>query len=110
MTIKYGDVVFEGPYHANEWEPPCRAAVYVIAIPDKTWTPKGYRPVYFGESGNLSDRGFWRSHHRYRCFIGEAGSESNLYVGIHRMPDSTEDQRRKVEQTLVEKYKPKCNM
>ena len=110
MTITWGDVEFEGPYPATNWTPPYRAAVYAIMTkPDPTNKPTTYRIIYFGESSNLSNRGFWRSHHKNECFVEQAGSESNLYIGIHRMPTSTEDQRRETEQRLINQYNPICN-
>lgn len=109
MTINYGGITFDGPYRVTEWEPPYRAALYAIIMPDETCKPKPFQVLYFGESGNLSDRGFWRSHHKYQCFIRHAGSESNLFIGIHKMPGSTESQRREVEQRLIKQYKPICN-
>lgn len=110
MTITWGDITFDGPYSVTDWEPPYRAAVYAIMMkPDPTNKPTTYRILYFGESSNLSERGFWRSHHKYQCFIDNAGSESNIYIGIYRMPNSTEEERRAVEQKLIAQYNPVCN-
>lgn len=101
MTITWGDITFEGPYLATDWEPPYRAAVYAIMVK----TDDKYRIIYFGESGNLSERGFWRSHHKYECFMEKAGNdEQKLHIGIHLMPDSTEEERKKIEQRLVAQY------
>lgn len=109
MTIKWGEISFEGPYPATSWIPPRKAAVYAIMIkPDPKNKPQTYRILYFGESGNLSERGFWKSHHKYECFIKEAGSESNLYIGFHAMPGSTEDQRREIEKKLNDQYNSNC--
>jgi hypothetical protein len=110
VTITWGDITFEGPYSITSWEPPYRAAVYAIMMkPDPEKKPRTYRIIYFGESSNLSERGFYRAHHKYECFIKEAGSEANLYIGIYLMPDSTEEERREVEQRLINQYKPACN-
>jgi len=101
---------FEGPYLVNEWEPPRRAAVYAIMTrPDPQNRPNVYRVLYIGESSNLSERGFVRSHHKYKCFIRNAGSEDNLYIAIYLMPGSTEEDRREVEQYLISVYEPPCN-
>jgi hypothetical protein len=109
MIIKWGEVEFEGPYPITDWEPPNQAAVYAIMMKPYPQM-KVYKFVYFGESGNLSERGFYRAHHKYDCWIREAGSEGNLYIGIHRMPDSTDEQRRKLESVLMlGPYKPACN-
>lgn len=109
MTITWGNVKFEGPYPITEWEPPNRAAVYAIMIkPDPVNKPKTYRIIYFGQSSNLSERGFYRSHHSYECWLEQAGKESNIYIGIYRMPNSTEEERRNIEQRLITEYEPVC--
>jgi hypothetical protein len=68
-----------------------------------------YRIIYFGESENLSQRGFLAGHHQYECFLKQAGSENNLYIGTYEMPNSTQDDRRNVEQSLIRQYDPVCN-
>lgn len=110
MSIKWGNVAFDGPYPITDWDPPYRAAVYAIMMkPDPANRPKTYRILYFGESENLSERGFYRSHHKYDCWLEEAGSDSNLYIGIHLMPNSTKEERTAVESALIDEYQPTCN-
>lgn len=110
MIITLGDVKFDGPYPITQWDPPYRAAVYSIMIkPDPTNKPDTYRIIYFGESGNLSERGFYKVHHKYQCWLQQAKSESNIYIGIYKMPESTQEQRTEVEQKLITQYKPVCN-
>jgi hypothetical protein len=107
MTIKWGEISFDGPYPITKWDPPRKAAVYVIMMPGKE---KGYyKLIYVGETENLSDRGFYKSHHAYDCWIKEAGNESKLSIGIHAMPGSTKDDRLKIEQQIKSKYSPACN-
>ncbi len=67
-----------------------------------------YYAIYFGESSNLSERGFV-SHHKRSCWINVAGSETRLYVCVHLMPNSTTEQRRKVEQACIQKHDGACN-
>ena len=69
--------------------------------------PNLYRVLYIGESSNLSERGFVRSHHKYKCFIRNAGSEGNLHIAICLIPGSTEEDE-KVEQYLIS-VEPPCN-
>jgi hypothetical protein len=110
MSITWGDVSFEGPYSITNWNPPYRAAVYAIMMkPDSRSKLNTYRILYFGESGNLSDRGFYRSHHKYNCWIRNAGSDDNLYIGIHPMPNSTDEERKRIEAALIARYNPVCN-
>lgn len=110
MSIRWGDISFDGPYPINRWEPPYRAAIYAIMMkPDPVNKSATYRILYFGESGNLSERGFFRSHHKYECWIKNAGSENNLYIGTYLMPDSTQDERKEIEGRLISQYTPVCN-
>lgn len=109
MSIKYGSYVFDEPVLFALWSPPNRTGLYAILIPDKSFRPKPFRVIYFGESGNLSERGFFKSHNKYSCWIREAGSEENLYIAIYLMPDSTPSQRKFIEKLLITQYKPVCN-
>lgn len=107
MTITWGKIRFDGPYKINNWDPPFRAAIYVIMIPgDKEGY---YKLIYIGESGNLSERGFYKNHHAYNCWIKYADSESNLFIGIYPLPSSTQSERTKIEQQLISEYNPICN-
>lgn len=110
MSITWGNLSFDGPYTITNWEPPYRAAIYAMMTkPDPQNKPSTYRILYFGESSNLSERGFYRFHHKYNCWINYAGSDNNLFIGIYLMPDSTEDERRGIESALVNQYNPECN-
>jgi len=107
MSIKWGNYSFDGPYQITNWNPPYRAAVY--AIMKETDKPETYGIIYFGETEDLSGRGFVEPHHKYPCFIDQAGAESNLYIGIHLMPNSTQQKRMIVESELISEYNPVCN-
>ena len=110
ISIEWGGITFDGPDPITQWDPPYRAAVYAIMMrPDPENKPTTYRILYFGESSNLSERGFYRFHHKYECWLNEAGSESNLFIGIYLMPNSIAEERKRVEQRLVSEYNPKCN-
>jgi len=89
MSIIYDGTQFTEPVKLNTWEPPFRAGLYAILVPNQTVKPKAYAIVYFGESGNMSERGFL-SHHKRSCWIRQAGSESNLWISTYLMPNSTE--------------------
>lgn len=109
MTITWGNTVFSEPELLSSWNPPFRAALYAIMMrPDSVGNPTSFRILYFGESGNLSDRGFG-THHKRDCWIEHAGGLDNVYVGLHFMPDSTEEQRCNLETALKNQYAPDCN-
>ena len=108
--IKWCNIDFDGPYSIVNWKPPFRAAVYAIMMkPNPRNKPDTYRILYFGQSSNLSERGFFRSHQKYICCIDEAGDESNLYIGIYLMPNSSEEERNEIEDKLIYEYQPVCN-
>ncbi len=110
MSIKWGDYNFQGPYKLNTWEPPRKAGIYaIIHKTDPKNKPRSYTIDYFGESGDLSDRGFPWSHHRKSCFISRAGFKDNVYIATHFMPGSSEQDRQKVERALLKQYNPYCN-
>jgi hypothetical protein len=110
MSLRIRGVEFEeGPIKIRSWNPPYRAGVYAFITPgdsDKTWVF-----LYIGETGNLSERGFPASHHKYECCKKEAGSDEDLYVIIHLMPGSTSKDRREMETKLIHagRGKPVCN-
>lgn len=111
MSIKWGNYDFDGPFKLDDWEAPYRAAVYAIMYKnDPIGNPDTYSIVYFGESTNLSERGFPWSHEKSSCWERKAGSRGNLYIGVHYMPDSTGEDRREVEQALIQPFNPPCNM
>ena len=108
MTITWGEISFEGPYQISNWDPPNRAGVYAIMYKQDV-SKNLFTLVYIGESGNLNDRGFYMSHHQYKCWISYAGSESNIYIGTYLMPYSTDEQRREIERSLIKRLDPFCN-
>lgn len=108
MSIIWGEISFDGPFQINDWDPPNRAGIYAIMY-KKDVSGYLYSLVYIGEAGNLNDRGFYQSHHRYNCWISHAGSESNIYIGTYLMPNSTDEQRREIEGGLINRLDPACN-
>lgn len=61
--IMFGTYWFTEPQQIGAWDPPYLAALYAVLVPDWRATPRPFRVIYFGESGNLSGRGFLLSHH-----------------------------------------------
>lgn len=109
MSIRYGGYVFDAPAPLAAWSAPGKAGVYAILVPDQTYRPMPFRVIYFGESGDMSERGFLKGHRKYSCWIREAGSEESLYIAVYPMPKSTPEQRRAVESKLISEVGPVCN-
>ena len=104
MSISFSGHIFSDPVPVATWMPPYQAGIYAILIPDSSAKPLPFRVIYFSESGNLSDRAFLRGHHRYLDWLQISGSEYNLYIAIHLMPDSTKEERSEVEAHLKADY------
>ncbi len=93
-------ISFSKPFPKDEWDPPKKAALYLILRKDDGMI------IYVGESGNLDDPEFWRGHPKYNCWVRVAGAEKNLAIAFHPMVDSTPVQRKEMESGLVRKLQP----
>lgn len=109
MSIKYSDLVFSEPVPLASWEAPVRAGVYAILTPDARCKPRPFSVIYFGESGNMSERGFLDAHHKCGDWRRVAQSDAKLFIATYPMPYSTPEQRRAVEAALITNYNPVCN-
>jgi hypothetical protein len=107
--IKFSIYLFTEPEPLTSWQAPPRAGVYVILIPNGSYNPRPFQPIYFGESGDMSTRGFLNLHHKCGDWRRVARDDKNLFVAAHSMPTSTPEQRRAVESELVGLYSPVCN-
>jgi hypothetical protein len=81
--------------------------IYAILVPDAVWNPKPYRPIYFGETEDFSQR-VSIAHERYGDWRREAGS-AQLYVAQLWMFGSSKQGRTSIERGLIDAYKPTCN-
>lgn len=100
--IRLDGISFGKPFPMEEWNPPRKAALYLILRKDDGMI------IYVGESGNLDDRGFWKGHPKYNCWVRVAGTEKNLAIAFHSMADSTPVQRKEAESKLVKRLQPLC--
>ena len=79
--------------------------IYVILAPDVRWTPRQFRPIYFGETGDFSAR-VNKSHERFDDWQRET---TQLYVAQMFMTGSTKQLRLDIENALTDWYTPSCN-
>ena len=109
MPIRFYDIDFSEPELLSNWNPTNQAGIYAIMIPNQFGRPMPFTPIYFGESENMSERGFL-FHHKRSCWLRQASNnENNLFISTYLMPNSTEEQRKNIESRLIAKYKPHCN-
>ena len=109
MSIQFGDYVFDEPILFGKWQPPKQPCIYAVLVHDPKVKPKPYTVLFFGESDNLSDQAFFRSHIKYSCWTKQAGAEKNLFITQLKMPDVDGIQRKKTLNALIQKYQPVCN-
>ena len=109
--IRFGPYIFSEPQllpQARTFQSIVLPGVYVVLVFDAFWGPRPFRPLYFGESGDLWSRttaaheksGSWRLH---------AGMFALLYRAFCPLPGSTQSQRQAAESALVAQYNPPCN-
>jgi len=106
--IRFKDRLFSDPKRFPGWSGPQTSGLYAILVPDQGWSPRPFRPIYFGECQDFSKR-VSTSHEKYPSWIREAKAPSRLFVAVHYMPSSTQDGRRALESELIAHYEPVCN-
>ena len=108
--IYFANYQFSDPECLLNWATSEKSGIFAILVQDPTSRSKPYKAIYFGESEDMSERGFFKSHFRYDRWIREAGSEADLYISVFPMPDSTPDLRQGIETFLIKYYHPACNL
>ena len=68
-----------------------------------------FQVIYVGESEKSQDEDFFKSHEKSKCWADAAGSEGNLYLSIYPMWKSTQDERKRLANKIINKYRPQCN-
>ena len=105
--MRFLDRYFTEPIAFGRSSLPGFAGIYAILVSDAGWQPRPYRPVYFGEAGDLAVR-VVASHEKYGEWLRAAGTADKLYVAYHLMSGG-EAQRAAFEQSLIREYQPECN-
>lgn len=107
--IRFSNRIFTEPAPFSLALAPVSSGIYAILAPDASCRPRPFRVIYFGESGNFSQR-VTEQHDRLNDWRGEAGGAANLYVAFCPTPLLKHQQRRWVEHDLVARYRPACNL
>jgi hypothetical protein len=108
--IYFGNYQFSDPECLLNWTTSEKSGIYAILVKDSTSRSNPYKAIYFGESEDMSERGFFKSHYRYERWILEAGNEADLYISVFPMQNSTSELRQGIEAFLIKYYQPSCNM
>jgi hypothetical protein len=107
--IRFDNRIFTEPAPFALAEPPVSSGIYVVLVPDPSCRPRAFRAIYFGEAGNFHGR-VTDSHALFDDWIREAEDVANLYVAFCPTPLLREVQRRWVENDLIARYRPACNL
>ena len=86
---------------------PDQAGLYVVLAPDATWGPRPFRPIYFGESGEIWLRST-AGHEKWSAWVDRCGVQG-VYRSLHPMPGSTRRERQAAESALISAYNTPCN-
>jgi hypothetical protein len=105
LIVPYRPTLRLAPRPISTTQVPSYAGLYVVLVYDPSCSPLPYRPLYFGQAMELSDR-VCRSHEKYSSWEKAAGS-SSLYVAFCEMPSALD--RDIAERGLIERYLPQCN-
>jgi hypothetical protein len=104
--IRFGDYVFTEPIPLDRlFLPPHSTGVYAILIPDPTWGPRDFQPLFFGEF----------AHGRYSITAAElslsyrAAAGKSLYIAVLGIPEAHAGDLASLKQKLIYAYRPICN-
>ena len=106
--IRFGDYLFSYPVPLGHSTLPLRSAgLYVILMPDSTWGPWQFQPLYFGEFG--CQRQVHMSAAQQMFCLKVTGGRS-LYCALLVLPSQQEWQISRIKKELIERYRPISNM
>ncbi len=106
MTIQILHYEFLGPIKISEWGPPMDEVVYVLFGKIK----EGYTMIFTDQTEKVTEDNFFIKNEKFKCWLQHAGSESQLYLSIYPMWNSEKDDRERIVQKIISKYKPVCNV
>ncbi len=106
--IRFADYVFAEPVPLDSFlVPPQMMAIYAVLVPDPTWGPRQFQPIFFGiingqRQGQLSPE-------EYRSCLRVAGGKG-LYVATCNLPPLFQpSESHRIQRELIHVYSPLCN-
>ncbi len=80
--------------------------VYLIMSRQKD----SFNIIYAGDCEQTSDKEFFTSNSSFKCWTEKSGSEKSLYLAILPLFESENDERKKILDKILVRYRPICNM
>ena len=66
--------------------------------------------LYASEVEKPDQLDFFTQNDKFKCWVQHAGSEELLYLAVYPMADSEKNDRERIVQKIISKYKPLCNI
>ena len=80
--------------------------VYLIMSRQKD----SFNIIYAGDCEKTLDEKFFTNHSSFQCWLEKSGSEKSLYLAILPLFESGNDERKKILDKILARYRPICNI
>ena len=104
MSISFDGREFSEPVKLNEWKAPYRPGVYAVLIHPDDDKNNCFKPIYFGETENISDTQYFLDLSEFNGWLQKAKSLDNLFISSYLMHKSTSDKRIILKSRLSEQF------
>jgi len=108
IGIRFADYVFSYPVPLDRFSlPPRSAGLYVLLMPDPTWGPWHFQPLYFGDFGVHGE--VQMSAAQQTCCLKVAAGR-RLYVALYALAHQQGWALSQIKKELIEWYRPIANL
>src|SRR5215831_1451534 len=108
IGIRFADYVFSDPAPLDRFSLPFRSAgLYVVLMPDSSWGPWQFQPLFFGEFGPECE--VRMSHAQQTCCLKVAAGR-NLYFALYAFPHQQGWTTSEIQKELIARYRPIANL
>jgi hypothetical protein len=108
VGIRFGNYLFSDPVPMGRFSfLPRSAGLYVVLMPDLSWGPWPFQPLFFGEFGVQREALMTQAQQAY-CLKVAAGRI--LYVAVYALPEQHGWTRSQIKKELIERYRPVSNL
>lgn len=104
MSIQILQYEFLGPIKLSEWGPPMEKVVYLILSRQKD----SFKIIYADDCEQTSDEQFFTNHPSFKCWNNLA-LEKSLHLAILPMFESENEERKRISDLIIARYRPACN-
>ena len=106
LTIQILHYEFLGPIRLIEWGPPMEKVVYIILSRKED----RFNIIFADQCEKTEKDDFFTENEKFKCWVSHAGSKNEIYLSIFPLWDSQENERKRIVDKIILRYKPTCNM